>query len=91
MIGVGTLAIFVFCFFLVVRVVQRSFIHRDRSATLGRHFGILLTFLLSSLGMIGLAYLVTGCLHRQFLVWLFFPLTLLVIYGIYTLVIVRSE
>ncbi|MDP9119997.1 MAG: hypothetical protein M3O15_01295 [Acidobacteriota bacterium] len=91
LIGAGSLVIFVFCFFLLVRLVQRSFIRRDRNATLGRHFGISLTFLVSSLGMTVLAYLITGCLHHQLVVWLFFPLALWVLHGLYTLIVVRSE
>jgi hypothetical protein len=90
-IGVGTLAIFIFCFFLLVRLVQRSFIRRDRNASLGRHVGISLTFLVSSLGMTALAYLITGCLNHQFVLWLCFPLALWVIHGIYTLIVVRGE
>ena len=91
MIGVGTLAIFVVCFFLLVRLVQRAFIHRDKNATLGRHFGISITFLVGSLGMTALAYLITGCLHRQFVLWLCFPLALWAIHGLYTLIVVRNE
>jgi hypothetical protein len=91
MIGVGTLVIFVVCFFLLVRLVQRAFIHRDKNATLGRHFGISITFLVGSLGMTALAYLITGCLHRQFVLWLCFPLALWAIHGLYTLIVVRNE
>jgi hypothetical protein len=91
LIGVGTLAIFVVCFFLLVRLVQRAFIHRDKNATLGRHFGISITFLVGSLGMTALAYLITGCLHRQFVLWLCFPLALWAIHGLYTLIVVRNE
>jgi hypothetical protein len=91
LIAVGTLAIFIFCFFLLVRLVQRWFIRRDKNASLGRHSGISLTFFLSSLGMVGLAYLIIGCLNRQFLLWLCFPLALWVIHGAYTLVVARSE
>jgi hypothetical protein len=90
-IGVGTLAFAIFCFFLLVRLVQRHYIRRDRNATLGRHLGISLAFLVSSLGMVGLAYLVTGCLHRQFLFWLCFPLALWLIHLIYTLAVGRNE
>jgi hypothetical protein len=90
-IGVGTLAFALFCFFLLVRLVQRHYIRRDRNATLGRHLGISLAFLVSSLGMVGLAYLVTGCLHRQFLFWLCFALALWLIHLIYTLVVGRNE
>jgi hypothetical protein len=91
LIGVGTLVIFVVCFFLLVRLVQRAFIHRDMNATLGRHVGILITFLVGSLGMIALAYLITGCLHRQFWLWLCFPLALFTIHLLYTLIVVRNE
>jgi hypothetical protein len=91
LIGVGTLVIFVVCFFLLVRLVQRAFIHRDKNATLGRHFGISITFLVGSLGMTALAYLITGCLHRQFVLWLCFPLALWAIHGLYTLIVVRNE
>jgi hypothetical protein len=90
-IGVGTLVIFIVCFFLLVRLVQRSFIRRDKNASLGRHVGISLTFLVSSLGMAGLADLITGCLSHRFLLWLCFPLALWAIHGIYTLIVVRSE
>jgi|GEM_PF-3018859 len=91
LIGVGTLAIFVVCFFLLVRLVQRAFIRRDKNATLGRHFGISITFLVGSLGMTALTYLITGCLHRQFVLWLCFPLALWAIHGLYILIVVRNE
>lgn len=91
LIGVGTFVIFAFCFFLLVRLVQRAFIHRDKNATLGRHAGISLTFVVGSLGMVVLAYLITGCLHRQFVLWMCFPLALWVIHGLYTLIAVRNE
>ena len=91
LIGTGSLIIFVVCFLLLVRLVQRYFIHRDLNPTLGRHAGISLTFAVGSLGMVALAYLVTGCLHKQFLLWLCFPLALLLLHGIYTLVVVRNE
>lgn len=91
MIVAGTIAFAVLCFFLLVRVLQGYFIHRDWNSTLGRHSGISLSLLMSSLGMLGLAYLITGCLHRRFLVWLLFPLALWAIHGLYTLVVVRSE
>jgi hypothetical protein len=90
-IALGTLVVFVVCFLLLVRLIQRHYIRQDRNATLGRHLGISLTFLVSSLGMAGVAYLVTGCLHRQFLVWLCFPLALWLIHLIYTLAVVRNE
>ncbi len=91
LIAAGTVVIFLVCFFLLVRVVQRYFIRRDWSATLGRHSGISLILFLSSLGMLPLGYLVTGCVHPQFWVWLLFPLALWVIHGLYVLVVVRSE
>src|SRR5947209_3007682 len=87
LIAAGTLVIFIFCFFLLVRLVQRAFIRREKNASLGRHFGISLTFLVSSLGMAGLAYLIMGCLNHQFLLWLCFPLALWVIHGAYTLIV----
>ena len=91
LIAAGTVAIFVVCFFLLVRVVQRYFIGRDWSATLGRHWGISLTLLVSSLGMLALSYLITGCLHPRFLVWLLFPLALWLLHGFYILVGVRGK
>jgi hypothetical protein len=90
-IALGTLVVFVVCFLLLVRLVQRYFIRQDKNATFGRHVGISLTFWVSSIGMAGVAYLVTGCLHRQFLVWLCFPLALWLIHLIYTLAVVRNE
>lgn len=89
-IALGTLIVLVVSFLLLVRLVQRHYIRQDRNATFGRHLGISLTFLVSSLGMVGVAYLVTGCLHRQFLVWLCFPLALWLIHLIYTLAVVRE-
>ncbi|HYN20587.1 MAG TPA: hypothetical protein VE078_06480 [Thermoanaerobaculia bacterium] len=91
LIAAGTVAIFLVCFFLLVRVVQRYFIRRDWSATYGRHWGISLVLLLSSLGMLPLAYLITGCVHPRFWVWILFPLALWVLHGLYILVVVRSE
>jgi thiol:disulfide interchange protein len=91
LIGTGTLVIFAVCFLLLVRVVQRSFINHDRNATTGRHAGISLTLLVGSFGMLALAYLITGCVHSQFLFWLCFPLALWAIHGLYTLIALRSE
>jgi hypothetical protein len=91
LIGAGTIVIFVGCFLLLVRVVQRRFINQDWSATLGRHSGISLTLLLGSGGMVLLTYLITGCLHRRFLLWLLFPLALWLIHGFYILVVVRGK
>lgn len=90
-ITLGTLVVFAISFLLLVRLIQRHYIRQDRNATLGRHLGISLTFLVSSLGMTGVAYLVTGCLHRQFLVWLCFPLALWLIHLIYTLAVMRND
>ena len=91
LIVAGTVVLAVLSFFLLVRVTQGYFIHRDWNSTLGRHSGISLTLLFSSLGMLALAYLITGCLHRRFLVWLLFPLALWAIHGLHTLVVVRNE
>jgi hypothetical protein len=90
-IGLGTLVVFIVSFLLLVRLIQRYYIRRDKNATFGRHLGITVTFFVSSLGMSGVAYLVTGCLHRQFWVWLCFPLALGAIYLIYTLAVHRNE
>lgn len=91
LIGAGTVVIFLICFWLLVRVVQRYYINQDWSATLGRHSGISMTLLLGSGGMALLSYLITGCVHRRFLLWLLFPLALWVIHGFYTLVVVRGK
>lgn len=89
-IGAGTLVLFVVLFLLLVRVVQRFFIQRDWSATLGRHTGILVTIAVSSGGMLSLADLITGCFHPQFFVWLGFAIASLVVYSLYMLIVVRN-
>jgi hypothetical protein len=90
-IALGTLGIFILSFLGLVRPVQRYYIRRDRNATYGRHVGISWTFFVSAIGMVPLAYLVTHCLHRQFLVWTIFPLALWLIHLIYTLAVLRHE
>jgi hypothetical protein len=90
-IALGTLGIFILSFLGLVRLVQRYYIRRDRNATYGRHVGISLTFFVSAIGMVPLAYLVTHCLHRQFMVWAIFPLVLWLIHLIYTLAVLRHE
>lgn len=91
MIGVGALALAVICFFLLVRLMERRNIQRDKSATLGRHQGISLSLLISTLGLLALVYLVTGCLHPEFWFWLGFCGALLIIHFIYTLIVVRGD
>jgi hypothetical protein len=91
MIGVGTLALAVVCFFLLVRLMERRYIQKDRSATLGRHLGFSLTLVLSALGLLALVYLITGCLHSEFLLWLAFCGALWLIHGVYTLIVVRGD
>ena len=90
MIGVGTLALVVVCYFLLVRLMERRYILQDRNAKLGRHLGFSLTIFMSSLGFVALVYLVTGCLHSKFLLWLGFAAALWIVHGIYTLVAVRN-
>lgn len=91
MIGVGALALAVICFFLLVRLMERRYIQKDRSATLGRHLGISLTLFLSALGLLALVYIITGCLHSEFLLWLIFFGALWLIHGVYTLIVVRGD
>jgi hypothetical protein len=91
MIGVGALALAVVCFFLLVRLMERYYIQRDRSATMGRHLGFSLTIFLSALGLLALVYLITGCLHPEFLLWLVFCGALWFIHLVYTLIAVRGN
>jgi hypothetical protein len=91
MIGVGALALAVVCFFLLVRLMERRYIQKDRSATLGRHLGFSLTLVVSALGLLALVYLITGCLHPEFLLWLGFCGALWIIHGVYTLIVVRGN
>lgn len=91
MIGVGALALAVVCFFLLVRLMERRYIQKDRSATLGRHLGFSLTLVVSALGLLALVYIITGCLHSEFLLWLAFCGALWVIHGVYTLIVVRGD
>ncbi len=90
MIGVGTLALVVVCYFLLVRLMERRFILQDRSALMGRHLGFSLTIFMTSLGFVALVYLITGCVHSKFFLWLGFAAALWVVHGIYTLIMVRS-
>lgn len=91
MIGVGALALAVVCFFLLVRLMERRYIQKDKSATLGRHLGFSLTLVVSALGLLALVYLITGCLHSEFLLWLAFCGALWLIHGVYTLIVVRGD
>jgi len=90
MIGVGALALVVICYFLLVRLMERRYILQDRSALVGRHLGFSLTIFMTSLGFVALVYLVTGCLHPKFLLWLGFAAALWIVHGIYTLIVVRN-
>jgi hypothetical protein len=91
MIGVGALALAVICFFLLVRLTERRYIQRDKSATLGRHLGFSLTLVLSALGLLALVYLIAGCLHPEFWLWFGFCGAVWLIHGIYTLIVVRGD
>jgi hypothetical protein len=91
LIGVGALALAVVLFLLLVRLMERRYIQKDRSATLGRHLGFSLTLVLSALGLLALVYLITGCLHPEFLLWLAFCGVVWVIHGAYTFIAVRGD
>lgn len=91
LIGVSALAIAVVCFFLLVRVVERSFIKNDRNAQVGRHFGISLSLLFAVGGLVGMIYLITGCFYASFWWWLGFVGALWLIHLIYTLVVLRES
>jgi hypothetical protein len=91
LIGVGTLALAVVLFLLLVRLMERRNIQRDRSATMGRHVGFSLTIFLSAAGLAAIVYLVTGCVHREFILWLGFCLAVWIIHGIYTFIVVRGD
>ena len=91
MIGVGTVAIAIVCFLLLVRLMERRSIQRDRSATLGRHQGFSLTIVLSALGLLAMVYLVTKCIHPEFWLWLGFCAAVWLIHGIYTLIVARGD
>ena len=89
-IGTGSVAIALISFLLIVRLVERSFINRDQSALVGRHAGISLSLLISSVGFAVTAYLVTGCWPPQFFIGLGFVAGLWAIHGLYTLIAVRK-
>ncbi|RMH18001.1 MAG: hypothetical protein D6696_14180 [Acidobacteria bacterium] len=91
MILAGSLAIFLIFLFLIVRLVERSFINKVRNALLGRHLGFSLSLLAFGLGLAGLTYLITGCLNRQPLIWLGVVGGIWIVHGIYTLIVVRGE
>lgn len=91
LIIVGCFAIAIACFFLVVRLAERSFINRDRSALLGRHWGISWTILIVTGGLAALNYLITGCLHKEMYIWLGFCGAVWLIHLIYLLIVVRSD
>lgn len=91
MIGVGSLAVLVVLWFLLVRLMERRFINQDRSASVGRHAGISFVLFLTMGGMAALAYLITGCVHTEVLVWLGFTGVVFVIHVIYTVAVVRGS
>ena len=89
-IGVGTVAIALVSFLLIVRLVERSFINRDQSALVGRHFGISLSLLITAVGFAVTAYGVTGCWPVRFWIGLGFVGGVWALHGLYTLIAVRK-
>jgi hypothetical protein len=89
-IGVGTVAIALVSFLLIVRLVERSFINRDASAVMGRHTGISLSLLITAVGFAVTAYLVTGCWPMRFWIGLGFVGGVWALHGLYTLIAVRK-
>lgn len=86
-----TLVVLVGLFFTLVRVVERSYIHRDRSATLGRQVGIFLSLLCSLGVMAATGYLVTGCMHHQLLLWVIVIAGVTALDGLYTWVMASRD
>jgi hypothetical protein len=91
LIGVGSLVLAVILFLLLVRLMERNYIQKDKSATLGRHLGFSLTLVLSAAGLLALVYLVTSCVHPEFFLWLGFCGAVWLIHLIYTLIAVRGN
>ena len=89
-IGVGTVAIALISFVLIVRLVERSFINRDLSAPMGRHAGISLSLFITAVGFAVTAYGVTGCWPARFWIGLGFAGGLWALHGLYTLIAVRK-
>jgi hypothetical protein len=89
--GVGSAAVFLILFFLLVRLVERAFIRRESSPLLGRHLGISMAMLLGGLGMLAIFYLVGGCWHPSYLWWGLFIGVAWALHGLYTLLAVRGR
>ncbi len=86
-----TLAVFVLLFFTLVRVVERSYINRDKSAVLGRQVGIFGSLALALAAMLATGYLTNGCLHPRFLIWLAAMAVVVLVDGLYTWVVASRD
>lgn len=88
-IGAGTLVLAVVCFFLLVRIFERHAIKKGTNALVGRHMGISLSILLTTAGLAGLIFAITGCFPTQMLLWLAVVGALWLIHLLYALLAVR--
>lgn len=88
-IGVGTLVVAVIAFLLLPRIVERAAINKGRSPLSARHAGISLALLLTTLGLLGIVYAVTGCLATNMLIAVAVVGAIWALHGIYALVAVK--
>jgi hypothetical protein len=87
--GVSSAVLFLVLFFLMVRLMERVFIRREASPLLGRHLGISVALFLGGAGMMGIFFLVTGCMFLQYYYFLGFVGAVWLLHLIYTLLAVR--
>jgi len=88
-IGVGTLVLAAVCFFLLVRIFERHAIKRGTSALVGRHMGISLSLLLTTAGLAGLIFAITGCFPLQLVLIVAVVGAMWLIHLLYALVAIR--
>jgi hypothetical protein len=90
-IGVGGLALVLILFFLFIRVMTSQAIKQGASVLQARHSGIALSLFLSTAGVAGLFYFVTGCWGPQASITVGFMGAIWLLHTLYTFAVVRKK
>ena len=87
--GVASVAVFLVLFFMMVRLMERVFIKREKSPLAGRHLGISFALFLGGAAMMGVFFLVTGCFFMSYYYILGVVAAFWLIHLVYTLLVIR--
>ena len=90
-IGVGGLALVLIFFFLFIRVMSSQAIKQGTSVLQARHRGIALALFLSTAGLAGLFFFVTGCWGPQATICVAFMGAVWLLHTIYALAVLRGK